>query len=68
VPSINHYIEIHGQRRIRINTCEGEVSLTDEIKADGRWLAASGAAQILLTREQARRVAQGVIDAMRKNF
>ena len=65
MPSINRYVEIHGQRRIRLNTCEGYVGLTEEVKTDGRW---SQSAQISMNREQATNLIEQLADQMAKNF
>jgi hypothetical protein len=65
MPSINRYVEIHGQRRLRINTCEGEVGLTEEVKSDGRW---TQSACINLNRAQAQNLIEQLADQMAKNF
>lgn len=65
MPSINRYVEIHSERRIRINTCEGQVGLTEEMKLDGRWRQT---AQINISREQAYRLIDRLTDQMAKNF
>lgn len=65
MPSINRYVEIHSERRVRLNTCEGEVGITNEEKSDGRWRQT---AQINLSREQAERLIAQLSDQMAKNF
>ena len=66
MPSINRAIEIHANRRLRINTCEGQVSISDEERTTGnRWYPM---AQISVTREKAAELIAQLSDQMAKNF
>lgn len=66
MPSINRTIQIHGLRRLRINTCEGSVGISDEALVKGnRWEPQS---QINMTREQAQELIAQLSDQMAKNF
>lgn len=67
MPSINRYVEINKGRRVRLNTCEGAVGITDErySEAERRW---HGTASINLDREQAERLIAQLADQMAKNF
>lgn len=66
MPSINRTIQIHARRRIRLNTCEGYVGISDETTSHGsRW---DKTAQINLTREQAAELIAQLSDQMAKHF
>jgi hypothetical protein len=66
MPSINSTIEIHANRRLRINTCEGHVSIADENRIPGnRW---QSTASISVNREQAAKLIEQLSDQMAKNF
>jgi hypothetical protein len=65
MPSINRYVEIHGERRIRLNTCEGHVGITEEVRDGGMWTTA---AQININREQAERLIAQLTDQMAKHY
>lgn len=66
MPSINRTIAIHADRRIRINTCEGSVGITDEERTSGnRW---HPMASINMTREQAKSLVDTLADQMAKHF
>ena len=65
MPSINRYVEIHSERRIRLNTCEGSVGIANEEKSDGRWRQT---AQINIDREQAERLIAQLSDQMAKHY
>lgn len=66
MPSINRTITIHAERRIRLNTCEGFVGISDENRMPGnRW---QPTAQINMTREQAQELIAQLSDQMAKNF
>ena len=71
MPSINRYIEIHDEHRIRINTCEGHVGITDERRAlsgtakDRNW---RGVAQIDMTRDQAVELIARLSDQLLKHY
>ena len=69
MPSVNRYVPIHGERRLRLNTCEGQVGIVEEIKVEGRWVInAAGPVCINLTRDQARALVAQLADQMEKNF
>ena len=65
MPSINRYLPIHGDRRLRLNTCEGSVGIADQIKDRGQWRTT---ASINLSREQAQEMIAQLTDQMAKNF
>lgn len=66
MPSINRTIDLHANRRLRINTCEGQIGITDEERTTGnRWYAM---AKINLTREQAAELIAQLSDQMTKHF
>jgi len=66
MPSINRYIRIHGERRLRINTCEGHVGIADEQHSgDGKWRTVT---VINLSRENAEQLIAQLSDQMAKNF
>ena len=66
MPSINRYLVIHGERRIRTNTCEGHVGIAEETMDDsGRW---NQTARINIDRAQAEKLIAQLSDQMAKNF
>ena len=66
MPSINRYLKIHSDRRVRTNTCEGSVGITnEECGTDNRW---HQTAAINLTREQAQKLIEQLTDQMAKNW
>lgn len=66
MPSINRTIQIHDARRLRLNTCEGQVHIVDEESTGkNRWYSM---ASISLTREQAQQLIDQLSDQMAKNF
>lgn len=66
MPSINSTIEINANRRLRINTCEGDVSIADENRIPGnRW---QPTASISIKRDQAEQFIKQLSDQMAKNF
>lgn len=66
MPSINRYVPIHDNRRLRLNTCEGSVGLADQQKDErGQWRTT---ATINLSRENAETLIAQLSDQMAKNF
>lgn len=66
MPSINSTIEIHANRRLRINTCEGQVSIAEENRIPGNHWQAT--ASINVNREQAAKLIEQLSSQMAKNF
>lgn len=66
MPSINSYVPIHTERRLRINTCEGYVGIADEQhNGDGKWKTVT---VLNLSRENAELLVLQLKDQMAKNF
>lgn len=67
MPSLNYYVPIHKERRVRVNVCEGEVHITDEVHVgSGMWREHDGPKN--LTREQARAVADAINEGLIKGY
>lgn len=68
MPSINQSIKINNERRIRINTCEGEVSISDEIPSErggGLWQIEK---QITMPRDTAQALVAALSEQMAKHY
>ncbi len=65
MPSVNRTIGLRADRRIRINTCEGRVTIVDELMNKGKWRPY---AAIHISREDAERLIAEMADQMSKNF
>jgi hypothetical protein len=66
VPSINRYVPIHSERRLRLNTCEGHVGIADEQhNGDGKWKTVT---VLNLSRENAEQLIAQLSDQMAKHY
>lgn len=67
MPSLNYYAELGKGHHVRVNVCEGQVCITEEIKGERGKYNAVGAS-IRLDRAQAEALAKTILAGLENGY
>ena len=66
MPSVNYTVDIALGRRVRVNSCEGEISIVEMLRDGQSWRSAGN--PMVMTWEQARQLRDQLNKALEPKF
>lgn len=66
MPSMNYTVAISAERRVRVNVCEGQVTVTEEHYVGSKWTATTRS--ISMDRGQAERLAETIKTGLKNGY